>query len=155
MLGPEDVTNIQSSRAPVRTSSSSALALTLGFYQISVLDVGRSLMSPFVPGVAADTPRDLLVVDELGPLEFQRCAGLLEGLAAVDRLHRAVVLHRGAALLARCSPEALARLRGDRRRGLILSVGRVVQSEGTPAAGRARRVRWAGRCSDHRDSIRP
>ena len=32
------------------------VALTLGFYQISVLDVTRSLLSSVIPGVAADVP---------------------------------------------------------------------------------------------------
>lgn len=34
--------------------------------------------------LAQSTPCDLLVVDELGPLEFQRGQGWLSGLAAVD-----------------------------------------------------------------------
>ena len=39
---------------------------------------------------AGETAPDLLVVDELGPLEFQRGAGLWAGLAAVDDLARGV-----------------------------------------------------------------
>ena len=35
---------------------------------------------------AADTPADLVVVDELGPLEFQRGIGLVAGLGLVDAL---------------------------------------------------------------------
>jgi nucleoside-triphosphatase THEP1 len=39
------------------------------------------------------TPCDLLVVDELGPLEFEQSSGLLEGLVAVDtRLYQHAIV---------------------------------------------------------------
>ncbi len=42
--------------------------------------------------LAASTPCDLLVVDELGPLEFERGAGWQAGLAAVDTRQYAIAL---------------------------------------------------------------
>ncbi len=42
--------------------------------------------------LAASTPCDLLVVDELGPLEFERGEGWQSGLAAVDSRQYAIAL---------------------------------------------------------------
>ncbi len=42
--------------------------------------------------LAASTPCDLLVIDELGPLEFERGAGWQAGLAAVDTRQYAIAL---------------------------------------------------------------
>ncbi len=42
--------------------------------------------------LAASTPVDLLVVDELGPLEFERGGGWQTGLAAVDSRQYAIAL---------------------------------------------------------------
>jgi len=42
--------------------------------------------------LAASTPCDLLVVDELGPLEFERGVGWQAGLAAVDTQQYAIAL---------------------------------------------------------------
>ncbi|MFO7545659.1 MAG: nucleoside-triphosphatase, partial [Trueperaceae bacterium] len=41
---------------------------------------------------AAGSPFDVLMVDELGPLEFQRGSGLLAGLDAIDGLARGVAI---------------------------------------------------------------
>ncbi|MFO7545511.1 MAG: ATP-binding cassette domain-containing protein, partial [Trueperaceae bacterium] len=41
---------------------------------------------------SAEAPFDLLMVDELGPLEFQRGSGLLAGLDAIDGLARGVAI---------------------------------------------------------------
>jgi nucleoside-triphosphatase THEP1 len=40
----------------------------------------------------ASTPTDLLVVDELGPLEFEQDSGFQDGMAAIDTKNYAIAL---------------------------------------------------------------
>lgn len=65
--------------ANLRNPDSTGVMTDRWEFDSDVLDWGNQVLGSLAP-------HDLLIVDELGPLEFTRNQGLLNGLAAIDRL---------------------------------------------------------------------
>jgi nucleoside-triphosphatase len=84
-IDAEDLTQGEIQRLAVRSDDAPTPGSRHWKFDAGVLAWGNAIL-------AASTPTDLLVIDELGPLELERERGWGNGLAAIDSRHYAIAL---------------------------------------------------------------